>query len=337
MHSDVDPDKLQHTEASSSSSRTTHRPFTDAEIAHYMALAWDQEVGEEYAQPEFDDVSSQCMVMAPPDEQVPLPSLTWQASSSSSQRDELLDHASTADQGVPPLTSSSSSPGTANFVAPPDGPSSSTSVCTSPPDQQPDPPRNTSWWYELRDRRPLRGIVDGGSTPWWIAIQDTRGIARLRQRGHERPSCARNPSSFLTDRRPPPGEQQDWDAWLAESTSDEEPGVTSRFGQWRVGRDRWHRPNGSIIVRQRERLQAEGTRPNLVSPMALTSPGFQFLVLPGWWHDCRLRRGLRPSHHSRRALCADWWTDHGRGRTSCASCDVLCRCLPGSLLPWPDP
>ena len=43
------------------------------------------------------------------------------------------------------------------------------------------------------------------------------------------------------------------------STSDDEPGVTQRFGEWRTGRDRWHRPDGSIINRHvnRERLQQQ--------------------------------------------------------------------------------
>ena len=86
-----------------------------------------------------------------------------------------------------------------------------------------------------------------------------------------KPRCARDPASLLQhnpargilkpQRRWNPS--QSWETWEAvansatseSSASEDEPGVTQRFGEWRTGRDRWHRPDGSTINRQRERLQ----------------------------------------------------------------------------------
>ncbi|CAE7894031.1 Catsper1, partial [Symbiodinium microadriaticum] len=55
--------------------------------------------------------------------------------------------------------------------------------------------------------------------------------------------------------------EDSWLAWTSSegssvdmSDSDAEPGVIQRFGKWRVGRDRWHNPDGSLINRGRHNL-----------------------------------------------------------------------------------
>ena len=177
--------------------------------------------------------------------------------------------------------SSSGSPWTSSTMA---YPSSTSSPLPSSLGSQED----KTWWDALRDRRPLRGQTQAEPGDWWEAIRDTRGIAERRRQKTSAPTCARNPESFTTAKppaRPVTADQstpqQDWEGWLANTTSHDEPGVTNRFGLWRVGRDRWHRPNGSIFVRQRERLRAEEEqRSNKRSPPSdAAPPGFHCLVI----------------------------------------------------------
>ena len=136
--------------------------------------------------------------------------------------------------------------------------------------------------------------VEGVEVDWWEAIRDRRGIRQNRvpraDKGgssdmynhNNSPACARDPQSLLrpargvlkplrrwtptttngSDNQPQaPKAVDSWPTWEATrsttSQSAEEVGVTQRFGEWRTGRDRWHTPEGKVINRLRDRLQAE--------------------------------------------------------------------------------
>ena len=270
------------------------RHFTQAEIAQHMALAWDEEISVSLQFVNETPMPLEALLPeTPPPCDIPLPFAVqlrhsqddFVATSTSSLSGEtggtdiniVVGDSSREAQPCPLPRGGPLAQGETDGVLPPQD-----EVCGEPVQDEvrgelANPVSTSENWLEaIRDTRNLRALntavskpveevdeevtEEQSSTPWWIAIQDTRGINELRRQRRDAaletpPTCARDPTSLMTTTRRKP--VQDWDGWMAEVTSDEEPGVTQRGHKWRVGRDRWHRPDGSIIVRQRDRLQAE--------------------------------------------------------------------------------
>ncbi|CAE7219725.1 unnamed protein product [Symbiodinium microadriaticum] len=252
--------------ASSSPSTT----WTYEDYAAHMANAWDEEISLALQEDELDTAIPE---ITPEATHVPTTvlwsvqsTLTWEAQQESTSRP----------------SSSSASPWT---------PSPSTTVAVVDIDHVNENPleQDNINVNPLEQNNMVHNVVAAPVVDWWEAIKDRRNI-RGRSTHNMQPvtSCtdvpayARDPSSLLgptaSSGRPAynnlpldggvssssssaSGHDDPWLAWTSSdgsgvnlSDGDSEPGVIQRFGKWRVGRDRWHRPDGSLINRGRQNL-----------------------------------------------------------------------------------
>ena len=254
----------------------------------HMASAWDEELSLELQEEELESAVPE---VTPEAIHVPTTvlwsvqsTMTWEAQQQQDQLGSSLSMPSSSSW----QSSSSSSPWTP-------GPSTSYEdadyVNMVAPEQQNDNVNMAALeQHGQTDRDGKVPVAD-----WWEAIKDKRNIRgrSLNPRPSESmpadiPPYARDPSTLLgpvattsapfggTRDPPPHGETssssssvcESEDPWLAWSNSenqgvnvsdgDTEPGVIQRFGKWRVGRDRWHRPDGSLINRGRHDLATCG-------------------------------------------------------------------------------
>ncbi|CAE7308058.1 unnamed protein product [Symbiodinium microadriaticum] len=290
-------DTEQRQGVTTSSSATTCEAVIDPEQwrRSIPATHWDEELSTSLQQDEVDnwiaDEDAAYFGVAPEPAHVPPPFCT---SSSTAGWGDMPSSSSSTGWGDMPSSSSlgSSSGLQTEYHAPQHGwddvgmrASSSSSSSQAPPALAPDEPRRAH--TEVSATSSTVVAVDSSeSIPWWEAIRDTRNIrGRNNFVGTDdnthgsstastaKPKCARDPASLLQHNpmrgilRPPRrwSPSQNWESWSTpctgaaseSSTSEDEPGVTQRFGEWRTGRDRWHKPDGSIINRQRERLQQQ--------------------------------------------------------------------------------
>ena len=289
-------DSEQRQGVATSSSATTCEAVLDPEQWRGVSLTqWDEELSTSLQQDEVDnwivDEDAAYFGAAPEPEHVPPP---FCASSSTAGWGDMPSSSSTAGWGEMP-SSSSSGPSSGLQTEYRTSPyawddvgmrtSGSSSSSQAPPALAPDEPHRDQA-EDSATRNTVVAVDSGESMPWWEAIRDTRNIRgrnnfvgtedssqRSSTASTEKPKCARDPASLLQhnpmrgilrpQRRWSPS--QSWETWTTpstgaaseSSTSEDEPGVTQRFGEWRTGRDRWHKPDGSIIVRQRERLQQQ--------------------------------------------------------------------------------